>query len=210
MVRLSDAFPSGPETTRPTRKEEPPPSVSLPEILILSDDTVMVDLIRSAIEDRGYRIRYFPTPAELQVRLKVAGRVVIMVDGRIEEAGSFLRDIATSDYPDRIVILPDAEQKGLFDGVPNLRLHSLPISAEDLIDTIEELSTAPVTRPGTDKSNLFSSRCSPGPLNLKRFLIQYLLHPLQIFLNQPIRYRNLSILLSLNPKSTNRLPGASM
>ncbi len=161
MVRLSDAFPSGPKTTRPARREEQPPGVSLPEILILSDDTLMVDLIRGAIEDRGYRIRHFPSPAELQVRLKVAGRVVIIVDGRIEEAGAFLRDIATSDYPDRIVILPDTEQKELFEGIPDLRLHSLPVSAEDLLTTIEDLSTAPVTRPGTDKLNLFSSLTKP-------------------------------------------------
>ncbi len=161
MVRLSENFPSEPEATRPVRKEDPPPGVSLPEILILSDDTAMVDLIRGAIEDRGYRIRYFPTATELQIRLKSAGRVVMVVDGRIEGAGSFLRDIATSDYPDRIVILPDTDQKGLFDGIPDLRLQSLPVTARELLTTIEELSTAPATRPGSDKTNLFSSITKP-------------------------------------------------
>ncbi|MFC1499633.1 HD domain-containing phosphohydrolase [Candidatus Zixiibacteriota bacterium] len=160
---MSDTFPPGPENRRPARKEEQPAGVSLPEILILSDDISMVDIIRGAIEDRGYRIRHFPSHVELQVRLKVAGRVVIIVDGRIDGAGSFLRDIATSDYPDRIVILPDIEHKGLFEGIPDLILHSLPISTEGLLSIIEDLSNAPITRPGTGKSNLFSSLTKPEP-----------------------------------------------
>jgi len=91
MVRLTDSLPEG-KGMRPGKREESEARPGLPEILILSRRPEIVDLVRRALEDRGYRLHRAEAAEEARKRLKAGGRVVLAADTLVEDALPLLRE----------------------------------------------------------------------------------------------------------------------
>ena len=143
MVRLSDAL-TPTEGSKPPGEDKQLTGESLPEVTILTKSQEVVNLVRRAVEERGYRIHHALTPDQLLTRLKAVGRVLLVVDGNIEGVGELLLDPALSDRPLLLLAKQDQVASDLFPKLAKSQILTYPVNPAALLTSIQNL-------PGTDR-----------------------------------------------------------
>jgi HD-GYP domain-containing protein (c-di-GMP phosphodiesterase class II) len=140
MVRLLDAFPDSGEAKPQKRAERP--DTGLPEVLIFTVRHDIVDLVRAAVEEAGYRLHHVQSADEVRLRLKTVGRIVVVIDGTSQEAVELALDPEIAARPHLVLASgPDASE-GLLSGIPPASLLTEPIEPTDLLSKIQSLTVA--------------------------------------------------------------------
>jgi|GEM_PF-1108894 len=139
MVRLSDTInPEGGQ--RPARAGKKPDGQSLPEILIITTSTEIVNMVRQAVEVRGYRMRHFQSFDEALRLIRTSARVLPVIDGDLEGARDFIDELSASGPVQIVAIVPDRDTAEFFSGIPGLQLFTRPVEEDELLAAIRELS----------------------------------------------------------------------
>ncbi len=156
MVRLSDAFTPA-RGSRTPREESQGVGESLPEVNILTGSQDVLDLVRQAVEERGYRIHHSTSADEVLTRLKVVGRILLVVDGNIEGVDELLRDPQVSDRPILLLMNSDQIPADRFSGLTKSRILTYPVDPAALLYGIQELSRAEKPTKRVEHGRVFSS-----------------------------------------------------
>lgn len=136
MVRLADVLPEGKGPQKP-RGAEATGQESLPEVLILTGRDEVVDLVRGALEERGYRLHRADDADEVRERLRILRRVHLVLDGQHEGTSGLLDEEALANRRWTVLTDPSREADPRFAGLPPERVLSETAVADDLLARIQ-------------------------------------------------------------------------
>ncbi|MFO7768233.1 MAG: HD-GYP domain-containing protein [bacterium] len=160
MVRLADMLQpgKGPEGSRSGEKGR---QGALPEVLILSVREEVIQAVRDALEERGYRFHHADSADEARSRRKVAGRMVLVADESLEGAADLVRDEIREGRPALLVVAASDSPRA--EGLPESRVVTIAEAAEDLLKRIQEIGPDGELPGGEGRRRVFTSSEGQGP-----------------------------------------------
>ncbi len=141
MVRLADVLPGGKGPQKPGTPETPT-SESPPEVLILTAREEIVDLVRSAVEERGWRLHRAGSAEEVLERLRLLTRVRVVLDGHHDGTPSLI-DHSALDSRTWVVLVDETSMKeASFQALPETRKLGPTVDPQELFARLQPATAA--------------------------------------------------------------------
>jgi HD-GYP domain-containing protein (c-di-GMP phosphodiesterase class II) len=148
MVRLADVLPGGKGPQKPGTPEVPTPE-SPPEVLILTAREEVVDLVRSAVEERGWRIHRAGSAEEVLERLRLLTRVRVVLDGRHEGTAGLIDHSSLESRTWIVLVDKELKKEGYIQALPEIRRLDPAVDPQELFERLQPTSLPPArTEPG--------------------------------------------------------------
>jgi hypothetical protein len=158
MVRLTDVLPEGKGPQKPRGSEASGPE-SLPEVLILTGRDEVVDLVRGAVEERGYRLHRAGDADEVRERLRILHRVYLVLDGRHEGTAGLLGEEILAQRSWVVLTDPSQAEHAHFNHLPAERVLSEQAVPGDLLERLQLPSRS--TQPAGGQRRVYSTPTPP-------------------------------------------------